>query len=116
MKEQNKTSALTPEELSAKYESTKESLDQLRGMLMPFLKAQYEKNRKALERREKKDCYFVPDELDECVFRLAEWQSHPTKEKHRCFVKWYLESHPENRGELDKRVKNENIECCLENF
>ena len=68
MKEQNKTSALTPEELSAKYESTKESLDQLRGMLMPFLKAQYEKNRKALERREKIKFFLIHLVIMICCF------------------------------------------------
>ena len=59
---------MSPEELSEKYEKTKESLDQLRGMLMPFLKAQYEKNRKSLERREKIKIFLIHLVIIICCF------------------------------------------------
>lgn len=56
----------------------------------------------ALERRVKKDCYWIPDELDECIFRLAEFKAHPQKEKHRIFVEHYLSEHPMSRAKFDK--------------
>lgn len=68
MIDNKKTSAMSPEELSEKYEKTKESLDQLRGMLMPFLKAQYEKNRKSLERREKIKIFLIHLVIIICCF------------------------------------------------
>ena len=61
--------------------------------------------KESLSRRQTQDCYWVPDELDECVFRLAEFESHPEKTRHQDYVQRWLERTPGRKGELEER-------CC----
>ena len=61
----------------------------------------------ALERRIKKDCYWVPDELDECIFRLAEFKAHPQKKKHKLYIERYFDKCPESRNLIEKIMNQE---------
>ena len=61
--------------------------------------------KESLSRRQTQDCYWVPDELDECVFRLAEFESYPEKTRHQDYVQRWLERTPGRKGELEER-------CC----
>ena len=44
----------------------------------------------SIYRRRKKDCYYIADTKDECLYRLIDYYENPRKDKHLNFVKRHL--------------------------